>query len=433
MGVPHRHGFFIVSSLALAISAGNAVAGGYEKATLWDAQYSALAGAAASSVDDSSAIFYNPAGLAFAESNDLALHLSPTVSRVDGPAEGDDSFVKGNNKFTPSSGFTGLYKLNDQLTLGYGVYAAGGSVSEYDVTVGSAAPLNGTYSTDVRVIEGGLALGYRINNNWSVGATYRITYAYADMNMMSSKSGLGVQVSYNDMTGWDTSAVRLGAMYRSDDNRWGWGINYRSEVLVKAEGEASYNNGTGAAVGPLPAPFSNKDSKAQTALPMQIATGVDYHLTDDLTLFGEITFSKYSTNKSIPFESDETGLVVQEVYQNWDDQFNYRIAAEYTGIAGWALRGGYIYTTAVVPDEYASPTFSTPAAAHTITLGAGTTIMDGKVELDFGADYNLVHNKDAKGGGTVTNTGSTATGSTAPSGEYKSQAFALHLSTTYKF
>ena len=429
-GSSTRRHLFLVSSLALAVSAGNAFAGGYEKATLWDAKYSALAGAAASSVDDSSAIFFNPAGLAFAERNDVALHLSPTLSRVDSPAEGNDSFVKGNKKFTPSSGFTGLYKLNDKFTLGYGIYAAGGSVSEYDVTYGSSAPLTDTYSTDVKVIEGGLALAYRINNNWSVGGTYRISYAYADINMMSAVpytpgESAGVQVSYNDMTGWDKSAVRLGAMYRSDDNRWGWGINYRSEVLVKAEGKASFKTGVPGGVG---GDFSNKDAKAETALPMQISTGVDYRLNDDLTLFGEVTFSKYSTNKSIPFESDEQALVVNEIYQNWEDQYNYRIAAEYTGIAGWALRGGYIYTTAVVPDDYASPTFSTPAAAHTITFGAGTTIMDGKVELDFGADYNLVHNKDAKGGGEITNTRSRA-----PSGEYKSQAFALHMSTTYKF
>ena len=186
-GSSSRHHLFLVSSLALAVSAGNAFAGGYEKATLWDAKYSALAGAAASSVNDSSAIFYNPAGLAFAESNDVSLHLSPTISRVDGPAEGSDSFVKGKKHFTPSSGFTGLYKLNDKFTLGYGIYAAGGSVSEYDVTYGTTpTSLSDTYSTDVRVIEGGLALGYRIDQNWSVGGTYRISYAYADINMMSA-------------------------------------------------------------------------------------------------------------------------------------------------------------------------------------------------------------------------------------------------------
>ena len=34
-----------LSALALAIASGGAMAGGFEKATLWDAEYSALAGA----------------------------------------------------------------------------------------------------------------------------------------------------------------------------------------------------------------------------------------------------------------------------------------------------------------------------------------------------------------------------------------------------
>ncbi|MCL6268340.1 outer membrane protein transport protein [Sansalvadorimonas sp. 2012CJ34-2] len=428
-GSSTRRHLFLVSSLALAVSAGNAFAGGYEKATLWDAKYSALAGAAVSSVNDSSAVYYNPAGLAFAEQNDVSLHVSPTFSRIDGPAEGSGSFVKGKTQFSPVGGFTGLYKLNDKTTLGYGIYAAGGSASEYDVTVGSSATsLSGKYSTDIKVLESGLALGYSLNNNWSLGATYRLTYAYADINLMSAAQGIGIQASYNDMSGWHKSGVRVGAMFRSDDNRWGWGINYRSEVQIKAEGKASYNNALGK---PLarnqPAPFKGKDATAATALPMQIATGVDYRVADDLTLFGEVTFSKYSTNKSIEFDSDEQALVVPQIPQKWDDQYSYRIAAEYTGIADWALRGGYIYTTGLVPEEYAAVTFSTPAAAHTVTFGAGTAIMDDKLELDFAADYSLVKNNDVKGGGAVSAT------SKAPAGKYQSQALSIHMSATYKY
>ena len=97
-------------------------------------------------------------------------------------------------------------------------------------------------------------------------------------------------------------------MYRSDDNRWGWGINYRSEILVKAEGKANLLMPQTACS--RYSRYSDIDAKASTALPMQISTGVDYRLNEDLTLFGEVTFSKYSTNKSIPFESDEQALAV---------------------------------------------------------------------------------------------------------------------------
>ena len=418
---------FLISSLAMAVTAGNAVAGGFEKATLWDAKYSALAGAAVSSVDNSSAIFFNPAGLAFAESNDIALHMSPTFTRAWGPATGkEDETIKGERNFAPAGGFTGLHKLNDRFTMGYGVYASGGAAASYeDITVG-LLPVTGDYSTDISIIEAGLGLAYRINDNWSVGGTYRLTYAMADINMMSAAMGglVGGSVGYNDMSGWNTFGVRLGTMYRSDDDRWGWGANYRSEVKVEAEGKASYENGM---QGPV---YTNKDATAKTGLPMQVSTGLDYRIADNWTLFGEVTFTEYSSNDTIDFESDELGdaLYIKTINTNWEDQYNYRIAAEYTGIDGWALRGGYVYTTAVVPEEYAAPTFSTPAVAHTFTVGAGTTFMDGKVELDMAAEYNSVKNNNVKGGGEVTDTGTTSV-----PGKYETKAYAAHMTLRYRF
>ena len=377
-----QRSLFVVSSMALAITASNAVAGGFEKATMWDAQYSALGGAAVSSVDTSSAIFYNPAGLARVEGSDVALHASPTVTQTNGPAAGSDTYMTGEKNFVPNAGFTSAYRLNERFVLGFGVYGAGGASSSYEnVTVGGGdRTKTGKYSTDIKIIETGLALAYQINNNWSVGGTYRMTYATADINMASAGESpiggadVGALVGYNDMSGWSKFGVRLGAMYRSDDDRFGWGLNYRSEVKVEADGKANYESG-------LPVPglnpnYSDRSATAETALPTQISTGVDYKIAPEWTLFGEVTYTKYSNIEKISFVSDEW-LKVNQINANWEDQYNFRFATEYTGIEGWALRAGYIYTTAVTPEEYAAPTFSTPAGAHTFTMGAGTTFMDG--------------------------------------------------------
>ncbi|WP_252176792.1 outer membrane protein transport protein [Endozoicomonas sp. 4G] len=423
----------VASSLAVAFSAGQAVAGGFEKATFWDAEHSALAGAAVSSVDDSSAILFNPAGMAFAESNDIALHVSPTFNAANGPAQGNNTFIEGETNFSPVGGLTGLFKLNDKFTMGYGVYAAGGSAVSYkDVTVGDkfkfvgkeVNPITGDYSTDIKILETGLGLSYRINNNWSVGGTYRLTYATADLNMLATQeiagNKAGASVGYNEMSGFNTFGVRLGAMYRSDDNRWGWGINYRSEVSIEADGDYNYRDGSGATV--------TGNATAETALPMQISTGIDYQVTPHWTLFGEVTYSEYSSNKQIQFTSDDVSeLAVPAIYTNWQDQYNYRIAAEYTGIENWALRAGYVHTTAVVPEEYAAPTFSTPGGAHTFTVGAGTRILDGKVDLDFAAVYDTVSNDDVEGGGQLTDT------TTAYPGKYEASSYSIHASATYRF
>ena len=416
-----RRKAFLISSLALAVGAGHAVAGGFEKATMWDAKYSALGGAAASSVNNSSAIFYNPAGLAFIESNDISIHASPTVVQANGPANGSD-YTKGEKLFMPNGGFTGAYRLSDDFVLGYGVYGAGGAAAKYkDVTTAKGGlEKTGDYGTDIKVIEAGLALAYKINNNWSVGGTYRLTYAYADIDIMSSISGVaGVKVGYNDMRGTDSFGMRLGAMYRSDDNRFGWGLNYRSEVDLRAKGDYSGETGLHPII-----PNNKGKVTAKTALPMQISTGVDYLVNDNWRLFGEATYTNYKKIDKIEFDGD---VLIKALNTNWKNQMNYRFAAEYYGLGDWTLRGGYVYTTAVVPEEYAAPTFSTPGAAHTYTLGAGTSFLNDTLLFDVAAEYNRAKNKNVKGGGHL------AGSSPAASGRYDTEAFAVHATLRYKF
>ena len=241
---------FVISSLAFPFFTGNAVAGGFEKATMWDAEYAALGGAAVSSVNTSSAVFYNPAGLARIESNDFTLHTSSTFTQTNGPAEGSDTYVKGEKNFAPNGGMAGAFRLNEKLVMGYGFYGSGGSSAGYeDVTVGGIVPIvgdlrmTGEYSTDIKIMEAGLALAYQINNNWSIGGTYRLSYTQADINLASSLGSIGALVGYNDLSGFNAFGVRLGTMYRSDDNRWGWGLNYRSDVSIEADGEASFASG----------------------------------------------------------------------------------------------------------------------------------------------------------------------------------------------
>ena len=424
--VSRRSGLLFISSVALSVAAANATAGGFEKATMWNAEFSALAGAAVSSVDDSSAIFYNPAGLAFIEGSDISIHLSPTITQTNGPANGTD-YIKGEKNFVPNGGFTGAYRLDEKLVLGYGIYGAGGASASYeDVTVGSFLPAVGDYSTDIKVIEAGLGLGYRINNNWSVGGTYRFTYAAADIDMLSTidvsdmpgEQAAGVLVGYNEMSGSSAFSFRLGAMFRSDDQRFGWGLNIRSEVDIEADGDANLYVAPGISL--------RGDVTAETALPFQVSTGVDYLVAPEWRLFGEVTYSQYSDNEKIEFDTNVPGMPAA-ININWDDQYNIRVATEYTGVEGWALRAGYILTIPVVTEEYATPTFSTPANAHTVTFGAGTLIMDGKVNLDVAAEYNHARNDSVKGGGELVD------GSPAASGRYDTRAYAVHVSARYNF
>ena len=146
----HKNNTYKVSCFILSLAAASHAHARYEAVYLWNAEYAGNGGAAVSSVDDSSALYFNPAGLAFAQKNDIALHISPLLTWVDGPAEGSDSYKKGKTLFSPIGGGTGLYHINDRLTLGYGMYAVGGLAALYkDVTLGEGATaLTGNYQSE---------------------------------------------------------------------------------------------------------------------------------------------------------------------------------------------------------------------------------------------------------------------------------------------
>ena len=270
-------------------------------------------------------------------------------------------------------------------------------------------------------MEGALGLGYQLNNNWSLGASYRFTYTEADLSMLDAMGNLGLEIKYQSMTGTNAFGYRLGAMYRSDDDRFGWGIHYRSGVDLEAEGKTSYNNGANAGT------YEGKNVTVKTELPQQVSTGAHFRIQPELTMFTELSWTNYKAVESIDFTSNDTTLAVDSLNTQWQDMYIVRFGAEYTGISDWALRTGYIYATPSVKEEYAAPTFATPDTMHTFALGAGTTFMEGKLKLDTALQYSYASIKGVKGGGQL------SPASTSPSGNYKSGGISLHTSLIYSF
>ena len=60
-------------------------------------------------------------------------------------------------------------------------------------------------------------------------------------------------------------------------------------------------------------------------------------------------------------------------------------------------------------------------------MGAGTTLMGGKVAFDMGAEYNFAENATVEGGGDLTDR------IKSYSGKYDTNAWALHATVRYKF
>ena len=369
----------VIATLATLLFVGQAWSAGFEKSVLWSAKWSALGGSSSAAVSGSESVIFNPAGLVNGEGQDISLHVSPTMSQFKGPITQDNVTIDGEETTTYPVGLLYSYKLNDKWSFGAGYYVAAGTQAKYDdVNFGGAYKPD--FLSDIKILELGLSAGYKLNDNWNLGLTYRYSQVEAEYKFAAGSSA----VELKDLEATDAAGT--------------------ATSIVIADGTRN----------------SLGDTTLSNALPAQYNLDAFYTLNDSWKLYGGLTFTEYSVNKQIDLKGTIAGSV-PKITQNWDDQWNYRLATSYHGIENWELRGGYVLTSQVTDSKAASPTFASPGEGHTFVLGAGTHCMDEKLHYDVAVEYSMA----------------SGDGETAPptsrKGEFSSAGTTVHLSAKYLF
>ena len=411
---------------------------GFEKVTMWSAKWSALASAATASVEGSESLLFNPAGLIKACQGDASFNFSPGFSLFKGPAVTDNKELDGKRVFVPVMGVTSNYLLSDKLAVGLGVYVSGGTKAKFEGLDFSS--VNANYSTlrptqesSLSVIETGLGAAYKLNNNWNVGATWRITMVRADLSSAKAVTNGGaavalINVHLKDLEDENFTAFRLGTQFLSDSKNWGLGLAYRSNIEFKAQGKSSgqlqRGDSYGGTAGQTGVLNGGGDVTVEGHFPQQISLGAFSKLAQKTTLFYEVSWTEYSKLKKLKINGTALTLpligsnVIQDIEQNWKDQWNFKLGLQYQLLV-WQLRGGYALTTQVTPDDYARVTFSSPGLGHSFILGAGRPWFNGKLITDFATEYSM-----ASGDGVS---------SDGISGKYSTEIMVAHLSCKYVF
>ncbi len=388
-------------------------AAGFEKNALWSGKYQGFGGAATSSVNDSEALFFNPAGLGFIEGQgDIRLNFSPTFSEFSGPVSATQTDKKSELGFSPVAALTSAYKLNNKFVVGVGAFVSGGTNTEYEgITAGTGAPItDGKAKSELRILDFTVGAATQVTKEFSLGVAWRATYATAELISTSAVAGglAGLEVTYKDLKAWDFSSFRAGAQYRGE--KLGVGLNVRTAVPLTLKGSASAR---GAING------SYQDADITSSFPFQVALGTDYKFTDTVTAFGEISWTNYAANKKLEITVPGSAqLSAGDIELKWHDQWVGRIGAQWQTSDMMALRAGYVYTSKVTSDRYARATFSPPGIGHTLSVGSGFDL--GAWDADVAVDYSLV-----RGDGTNLSDGNT--------GDFTTDAITAHLGVAYTY
>lgn len=416
---------------AVAIQAG---ATGYEQSIEWSGRYGSVAGIGVSAAG-AEALYFNPAGLAKgATGNEVSFNLSPQFPTSSGPYTTDYENLSSNTPMGVTGGLLYNYNLTPDLGFGIGAYVGAGVNSNFDNVQWAGFSSNTKLHNSLAVQEIALGAGYQIIPGLKVGGALRASFinaevAGAGLSALPAALGGGKLLTYTDhqsLADRQIGGYNLGVQF-SPSKSWGLGLDYRSKVdfFTKGSTTASYEiqGNSGALNGSKGNLGTASSTTVSSSLPELWTLGGFYNISDTWHLLAEADMAKYSQDQRITISGTLTypglgALPIPAIQQGLNDQFTYRIGAEYAGW-DWPVRFGFIYQTISESTDYSNPATFAPGNNMTVTVGTGHKVMDS-MTVDGGLAYS-------------SDTVSIGSGVTAKAGDYASKDIALHLGLTYLF
>ncbi len=361
-----------------------------------------MAGAGTASVDDPSALFYNPAALSRITREGEGAHrgtwylggagLNPFSSFAGVnpyPGYGVTEEMKPNLFVIPAAYYA--RPVNDRWAAGIGVY------TPYGLGVDWKNPdtFTGRYIVTEARLESfdlGLSVAYQVSPIVSLAAGGNLLYSKVRLEnhvLEPAPGGGGGQVdvararlesNYEPGYGWNA------AISVTPNERWRFGATYRGKIVSNPSGHATFQQiPTGN--GPFDAAVAASlppDQGVSTTLrfPAIWAAGAAWMPTH-WTIETDLVFTEWSLFRDLPLEFDQTPSANRTIVENYDDALAVRAGAEHR-LKSFTYRFGYYFEQEAAPSESVSPLLP-DAKRHGVTLGFGFQPHNG-VHVDV---YNL--------------------------------------------
>ncbi|MGB9907054.1 MAG: OmpP1/FadL family transporter [Candidatus Saccharicenans sp.] len=378
---------FILVLSSLAFSSGFLI---YEHGTA----AMALAGAFVSLANDPSAIFYNPAGIAWLPGTRVSAGgtlIFPAGSLLL-PNWPDPTFHKVyqlDQTFFPPH-FYLTHRFGSRLALGVGVFAPYG--------LGTAWPVNYPLKyicteTSMQTLFVNPTLAVRLNDNLSVG--FGVSYVHSILKLSLVRHIEIPEVWTGDVpaslkkASGEAVAFNAGLLYKK--GRFSAGFNWRSNFTVDYSGDFVLDKTR------VPAPISPYIPGAGTVTtsfkhPHIFDLGFSYQVSPKflVAVAGQyITWKVYDSYEiNIDFVG---GLSEQEVVEeNFKNSILLRAAAQYLLRENLALRAGLVYDQTPQPVESVDP--SLPDASR-VAFTAGLGYTKGKFSVDVAYMYEIFQDR----------------------------------------
>jgi long-chain fatty acid transport protein len=375
--------FLTVCLLALAPSARSSGFLIYEHG----AAAMAMAGAFTSLAKDPSALWHNPAGLAFLEGTQImggATIIFPSGSVQFPDYPGAPAYNQVHKVFYPPN-FYISHRISDRIAVGLGVTSPFGLGIEWPEPESFPWRFLGTKS-DMVTFNVNPAVAVQLSKRFSVGLGVSFIYStltQSVVQLMPMGETLIEVPSEVDVNG-TAFGFNAGALYLGDGFRLGF--SYRSRFTLDYSGTISLD------VPVYETPFEGT-GETSFGFPDILTMGLSFDLTKKLVWAVDLHYMLWSTYDTYTFHIEVPDLALAEdltVPTLWKDSYIARTGLEYQATDRLALRAGFAYDRSPQP---ASTMDSSLPDANRTTFTAGFGYKIGKVTLDFAYQYENFHER----------------------------------------
>ena len=226
--------------------------------------------------------------------------------------------------------------INEKIKFGLGMNAPFGLVTEYDPTwVGRYHAIR----SDLKTININPTIGYRVNDQLSLGFGVSAMYADVELTQAVFTGGAdGNAVLSGDDWGF---GFNLGMQYDLS-NATTLGFAYRSQVKQELEGTSSVT------LPGIPFPIVRFIS-ADLTLPDNASFGLSHKFRADWTLMADLAWTNWSVFDRL-YAVDSNGAPVVDQPEDWEDSWRYSLGLEYSPGSVWTFRAGVALDETPIPN-----------------------------------------------------------------------------------
>ena len=394
----------------------------------------AMGGAFVALANNPSAVFHNPAGIAFLDGTQISLGTtlilpSYSLSLPNWPIPADQSIDTESKLFYPST-FYITHKINDRIVAGFGFFNPYGLGLEWPPDY----PLKYiSTKDDMKTFFFNPVVAIKLDENFSVavGVSYvysTLTFERVNRVELPPTSGTYYDAPITVEANGDAFGLNAGALYKGEN--FSLGFNWRGGFDLKFEGDLNLDNSN------IPAPFqpfvpTESDVSTTFHIPHILGFGAAFNLTESLIFTADFHYILWSSYDKFDIEVDNPDPIDDEtltVEENWKDSYVIRGGLEYRFNENFALRAGALYDKTPQPTETMDPLLP-DANRWAITGGFG--YKSGNFVIDVAYQLELFNDRESPNRDVYLN--NPIPGINAGEGTYSTSAHLIGVSIGFIF